>query len=318
MLILRLFSVVCVLISVLLLGVALICLGDPHFAKGYLADIFSAPLFYATLGVFVIFLLLRRRISAIITLAAAGVLGLSLLSQFMPPHPAITPDAKPVRVMFANLWVRNYTPERLMAWVEAEDPDIVAIIEVTQRSRDRLGKPLAKKYPYAVIRYETLIYSRYPITDGGLKWMGYSLTTARIKGPDGPLDLAVTHLTRPWPFNSPKDQPAQFNRLGNDLSKYDLSRTIVVGDFNTTPSAALMRDFSTKLDLTPAAAPVGTWPAALPSPLRVGIDNVLAGSSLSLKRRKVGPYYGSDHLPVVVDVYPAAKVATPAVEKPKL
>ncbi|MDC7683859.1 endonuclease/exonuclease/phosphatase family protein [Asticcacaulis sp. BYS171W] len=293
------------LLSLALLGLAGLCLIDPHFAKGYLIDIFSAPIFFGALIAAFIFMQVRKRLPALISVIATIVLGLSLGPQVFPAQPSPAKDAQPVRMIFANLWIKNQTPARLLDWVEAENPDIVAVVEAGPLANATLAASLEKRYPHVVRRYDTLIFSRYPLSKGRPRPVGYSLITTEVSAPSGKFTLAVAHLTRPWPFTAPDDQPAQFNRLAADLKDETPEDIVLVGDFNTTPSASAMRDFSHEVGLTPAAAPVGTWPAVLPGMFRVGIDNILAGKKLSLQHRKAGPYYGSDHRPVRVDIYPS-------------
>jgi endonuclease/exonuclease/phosphatase (EEP) superfamily protein YafD len=79
---------------------------------------------------------------------------------------------------------------------------------------------------------------------------------------------------------------------------------VLTGDFNTTPSAAQLRDFAKDLDLHAAPAVTGTWRADLPGLMRVTIDNILASQDLNLSHREVGPDNGSDHRPVYVEISP--------------
>jgi len=178
----------------------------------------------------------------------------------------------------------------------------VTLVEVAPAQRKAMIKALKADYPYMAVRYDMIVASRWPITNPKPREAGFALMTLTVKAPEGPINLAVTHLTRPWPFTDPRAQPRQFDRLADALAPLPDGRIVLVGDFNTTPSAALMRDFAGKLDLHTVPALRGTWESALPSIGRVTIDNVLASGDLHLSGRETGPANGSDHSPVYVEI----------------
>jgi len=289
---------------------AVVCLLNPHNEKAYLIDIFTAPILcvcvFTTLGL----ALLRQRTAALCAGFAALLLGLSFWPQAFPPSRPHAPEAKPVRLLFANLWIQNPTPQRLLVWITREDPDIIALVEAGPQAQKALIKPLLAHYPYMARRYDTYIFSRYRLSKVRPRPAGYSLMTAEVAAPGGPFTLALAHLTRPWPFTVATDQPEQFARMALDLEDEHPERLIIAGDFNTTPSASGLRDFARHLELSAAPAPSGTWPAQLPGIVRIGIDNVLSGRDLYLRNRVVGPAYGSDHRPVRVDIYPVQDTLT--------
>lgn len=305
MLVLRLFSFLAFILSLALLGMGAVCLLDPHSARGYLIDIFTAPLLSVALAAAFVLIQLRQRASALISLMAAGLLGVSFWPQISPPNAQTNTEVAPVRLIFANLYVKNESPQRLLDWVRTENPDVVAIVEAGPLAEATLAAKLRQTYPHVARRYDTFVFSRYPLTRPRARPIGYSLLTVEVAAPAGAFHLAVAHLTRPWPFSAPGDQPRQLERLSADLRDEQPERTVLVGDFNTTPSASGLKDFSRNLGVFAAPAGVGTWPAVLPAPLRIGIDNAFAGQALSLRNRKAGPYYGSDHRPIRVDIYPA-------------
>ncbi|MFT3996716.1 MAG: endonuclease/exonuclease/phosphatase family protein [Asticcacaulis sp.] len=307
----RFLFVVGLIPGIALCLIALTCLLNPTGPRGYLLDIFSGPLLSIAVIATLLLALLRQRMAALLSLMAVLGLGLSLWSQFFPSAPPEVRTPAPVRLVFANLWVQNPTPERLLTWIDAQNPDLVAVIESGSKAQSSLIPTLEARYPYVARRFDTYIFSRYRLSRIRPRPIGYSLLTAKVHAPGGVFTLAVAHLTRPWPFADPKDQTAQLERLANDLGRIPETqhpeRIVLTGDFNTTPSASGLKSLSRHLSLSPAPAITGTWPAQLPGPLRIGIDNVLAGPALSLHDRKVGPYYGSDHRPVRVDIYNAAE-----------
>lgn len=289
-------------VAVVMVAVAVLCLANPHRAAFYLIDIFSVPLFTSFVAVTAVLGLLRQKWSGGFAVMACLLMGIALWPQMSPIQAAPAHEAKPVRLVFANLLIRNMEPERLLPWVEEQDADIVAVIEANGRAKSVLIEGLRKTRPHIATRYDMVVASRYP-----LRWIrprpaGFALMTVDVDAPGRTFTLAVAHLTRPWPFSDPQDQPRQFARMSRSLGREMRQDFVLVGDFNTTPSASAMRDFMNDTGLHNAAGVRGTWPSFLPSLLRVSIDNALASPDLVLSHRQVGGFTGSDHRPVSVDI----------------
>jgi len=299
-----LLSWLCVAVSAAFAVAGVICLCNPHRALLYLLDIFTLPVLTGAV-LWLAFILAVRQFRA----AAVAGLAVLILASAMGPQvfPAQKPaaDTPPVRLVFANLLIRNRQPERILPWIAAERPDVVAAVEANPWARQKLMDALRRERPYVVTRYDMVVASRWPITDPLPRGQGFALITMTIKVPGGDLKLAVAHLTRPWPFKDPEDQPRQFARLEAALAPLARDHFVLVGDFNTPPCAAQLHDFARHMDLHTAPALWGTWRTNLPGPLRVTIDNAMASPDLNLSRRRVGGFDGSDHRPIAVDIRPA-------------
>ncbi len=301
------FSAVCTALGALAVALGFICVANPHRPLFYLIDIFTLPILSVTAVLTALFMLVRQPRAAALGTLATVLLIIAMAPQVFPKQAPADANAKPVKLLWANMFVRNATQEKLLPWVAAKNPDIVALVEVAPAQRKDMIDKLKIDYPYMAVRYDMIVASRYPIANAKPRPAGFALVTLTVKTPQGPLNLAVTHLTRPWPFTQPKDQPRQFARLADALMPLPDGRMVLVGDFNTTPSAALLHDFTGKLDLHTVPALNGTWESALPSIGRVTIDNVLATRDLNLSRRETGPANGSDHSPVYVEIRTAAR-----------
>ncbi|MGA9658219.1 MAG: endonuclease/exonuclease/phosphatase family protein, partial [Asticcacaulis sp.] len=294
------FSGLCLIAALAALSAAVICLLNPHRAELYLLDIFSIPLTSAVLAMTILLILLRQKWPAIVSVMASLVFLISVWPQAMPSQAPPDPSAPAVRAMFANLLIRNMTPENLLPWVAAQKPDVIALVEVNNFVNQTLLDGLRPTYPYQFVRYDMVVASRYPLLKPERHPAGFALLTATIKAPSGDIRLAVAHLTRPWPFSA--DQPTQMARLSQALRTQANTRFILVGDFNTAPSAVLINDLKRALNLHSAGAYNGTWPSFLPGFGRVTIDNAFASQDINLSRRRTGPFNGSDHRPIVVDI----------------
>lgn len=301
----RSIDIVCGALSLALAGLAIVCLINPHRAQLYLADIFTLPALTATFGLAIVLWAARLPIARWAATAAAALFVMAIWPQAFPKQAAADPTQKPVRVVFGNMLIRNDHPEKIVPWLDKENPDVIAMVEVNPRAREAMMATLQSTRPYVVTRYDMVVASRWPIADVRRGGVGFALINLTIKAPGGDFDLAVAHLTRPWPYSSPADQPRQFARLSNAVKPVSGKRFVLVGDFNTPPCASGLRDFMRPLALHAAPAFFGTWPSPAPGLLRINIDNAMASPDLIFRRRQTGPFDGSDHRPIVVDVYPA-------------
>lgn len=292
-------------LSLIWVGIALICLINSPSPKLYIIDIFTLPLITACAIWLVMMIIGRQWPASLITATALVMLLWAHAGQAFPPRAKPAANAQPVTVMFHNMWYQNPTPEKVRDTILAEKPDIVALIEVNPAGVKALVPALNKAYPYRDVHYDRLILSRFPLRNVAYA-KKLNSTHARVLTPDGHIELFVVHLTRPWPFKR-GSQLMQLERLQTFMTPYNRENALLLGDFNSTPTAGLLRNYARDNDLTPAPAPIGTWPRNLPGFLRLGIDNGFVGTDLRFDKRRVGEYTGSDHLPVHFTVSRAQK-----------
>lgn len=258
--------------------------------------------------------LTSRRWGAALLAASAAVLVFGLRPQLFPESPPPAGDARAVRVYFANVWAKNDRMSTLKASIQEADADVVALVEVTE-DHQRMLPVLLEDYPYLVsgrpgTRYagapRVLVASRVPVRAIGRERAdGLSALEVLVRAPGTPFRLMVVHTTRPWPFDRPDAQARQLERVKARLFNGGPERTLLVGDFNATPSTAVLERFAAQTRMRPAPAVVGTWPSAAPAPFRIGIDNAFVGRELTITSRRLGAPNGSDHKPLVLTVAPA-------------
>lgn len=299
-----LFSGLCIAVAAIPIALGLICLANPHRPLFYLIDIFSVPILSGAVLLAGLFLMIRQPRAAMVSGFGAALLLAAVVPQAWPSHAPADDKAEPVRLIWSNRFMRNTEPEKLLDWVAEKDPDIVVLAEVTPGKRETVIGGLRKTLPHIVERYDMIIASRWPLSRMRAPDDRFALVSVSVKTPAGPIRLAATHLTRPWPFQPPDYQPRHFDKLDRNLGNTQ-ERLVLVGDFNTTPSAALISNFAKDQSLKPAPGLLGTWPSSLPAFARVSIDNVLATPDLNLSNRQTGPGLGSDHNPVYVEIRPA-------------
>ena len=110
------------------------------------------------------------------------------------------------------------------------------------------------------------------------------------------------------------------HRKGKDAMNIELSALavevggtggsrIVAGDLNCTDGSPFFADFLRETHLRDSRQGFGregSWPSWLPSPLRIAIDHAFVSDDLAVVARRLGPKIGSDHLPLIFELAPAA------------
>lgn len=277
---------------------------------------FAAPALVVALLALAAAALLRRPGLASGFAVMALALGAALAPGWRGHPPA---GGEPLaRVYVANLWARNEEVERMAASVADADAEVVVLIELGDAAAARLDEILAG-YPHRVATpridrpsgaARSVVASRWPLEARDREVAdGLSVVTAEVRLPDGSrLRVLGAHLTRPWPFQWEHAQARQAERLAARVGAGP-ERTVVVGDFNAVRLGRPVRRLTGEAGLRLAPAAWGTWPAALPAPLRITIDQALVSPDLVVVRRTLGRPTGSDHRPVIVEVAPAAEAA---------
>lgn len=256
----------------------------------------------------------RRGAAAVLALVCAG-LCLAVWPQVSTGSPG-RPQGVPLRIYFNNIWTDNVDGAAVARSIVSSDADVVALVQVTDKNRAFVERALAR-YPYRVWAQRvtngvgrTLVASRFPLSGDEPncpKWElppGFEMV---VQAPT-PVRLIVVHLPRPWPFLL--DQVEEYGRLARQVNVGGAAdQTVVVGDFNATLSSTVQRRLARDTGLRPLPAVLGDWPTWLPAPFRLAIENAFAGDGLSLRGRRLAPLSGSDHQPLVFEVFHAAAAA---------
>ena len=290
------------------LGVGLAALsGVGHRWLDILAQ-FTAPALAATAVVTVLLALIRSKAAALQGLLACAVLLVAVGPQWFPGGPRPAAGAPLVRLYSANLWARNTDVDSMVASIRAADADVVVLIELGDAPAERLEELLAG-YPHRVTTpridrpsgpARSVVASRLPLTAIPDRPDGLHAVGATVRSPIGPIHLLGVHLTRPWPFQEQWGQISQTMALEAIVESLD-GPVVAAGDFNSVSTTRIGRQVRGDLGLHPAPGFPGTWPAFLPAPLGMTIDQVWATPDLAFVSRRLGAANGSDHRPVVTE-----------------
>lgn len=224
-----------------------------------------------------------------------------------PLLPAGTAAAETFSFASANVHFDNADPRPLLAWVEAEQPDALVILEVSPRYAEALatmrGYPhrhvLAADSPFGIA-----LYARHPLVQvkSSTDADGLSHIEAQMAWQGRQVNLLAVHPMPPISIHFHAERNAKMTRWARAAGASRLP-TLVAGDFNATPWSIAFNELH-HLGLHRATGLAPTWPAALQGLSGIPIDHVLASRHWRLVTSGRGPAVGSDHLPVIARLAP--------------
>jgi endonuclease/exonuclease/phosphatase (EEP) superfamily protein YafD len=224
-----------------------------------------------------------------------------------PALPAAPPgDGLPrLSVASANVHVDNRDTQALAAWLAAERPHVVVLLEVSPAFAEGLrtltGYPYRKLVP-ADTPFGLAVLSRQPLSnvqvlqdaegmphiEVDLHWQG-----RRVR-------LAALHLMPPL--------SAHYHGARNDklrsvaAAAHDSGQpALLVGDLNATPWSSAFTGLQSQ-GFRRAGGLRPTWPAGGGGWAGIPIDHVTGTAQWTVASSRLGPDVGSDHLPVVVQL----------------
>ena len=278
-----------------------------------------APMLLALSLVPAIYGLVFERRGARLLLAGVSTIAIVAVGALMAPEylrPASPPagDEVPgqIKLIQFNAWGRNRREVETVAWLRAQDPDLLVVEEASviapalKRAFDGYyvscgdcsvmilskAKPLANDVPVPPVAD----HARPPIAG------------ATFRDAHGEFSVFGTHYT--WPIYGGWQQ-AQGRVIAGLLDRFPKDRLILSGDFNSTPWSFSRRREDGMFGLERRTRALFTWPAdrgpagmGLPFAL-LPIDHVYAGPGWRTVRVERGPLLGSDHYPVIVILAPS-------------
>lgn len=293
----------------------------------WLADMvtfFQPQLALGMLVLALLTLLMRRWIAtlALLAILAYAALPLVLTANPMAPASESKTGAPPtLRIMSANLLFDNPTPEHFSEAVAALSPDILVLQEARHDWPEALRS--LPGYPHLVgtnlYRWNSnAVLSRYPLrgrllgdpAQGERIGGGPALRVeVDLPGRAAPLVLYAIHAPTPRTLAGWQGRSAYLEQVAQMIAAEPAGTEIVLaGDWNTpvwSPAYARMLQAS-GLEATERSA----WPEATRLFWRAGgvtlvgspVDHIAVSPGIAVTDHFLGPYFGSDHLPVMVDL----------------
>ena len=283
--------VACAFVGLLAPGASRV-LGDS--ALGWLADM-AAHWVWLWLPVGIIGLLLARwRWLMRLTLGAAMLV---LPWAWLPAAMAQSNEAPHLRVVSANVYLRNTDPSPLLAWADPSNTDLIVVHELRAAYAQKLAAATQWPHQHLMPREGASgigLLSRWPLRDvrevigaGGMPQLH-----ALVDTPQGTIEVIAIHPKPPLDLTRHRTR----NQTLATLRPSGDAPALVVGDFNATPwsnaAPLLVQGGWRWFGGVQPTWPHGAW--------GIPIDAVWGHGSWAVTEHEVGPPIGSDHRPLRV------------------
>lgn len=209
-----------------------------------------------------------------------------------------------MRLLTFNVLASNEQRKSVVDYVLQVDADIVCLIEVNQAWRGDL-EPLYRKYPHHADglgygNFSVACFTRLPLKD--FKILDVPTLVVHLEHDGKPLTFIGAHPPRPFGEGNSRERMRHIHELAT-LLKPISGEVILACDLNSTPWCQGMRILQNESGLAFHSGPpvwMPTW--GRDGPMMIPIDHVLLKGGLMVQKREVGPYLGSDHRPVLVEI----------------
>jgi endonuclease/exonuclease/phosphatase (EEP) superfamily protein YafD len=272
-------------------------------------------------------------------LLAGPLLGLAVF-QITPLVPLYRPSSigpdptrpERLRILSVNVLETNANYAAVAALIRRERPDIVGLIEMTPEWMAGLAAtgvdrdyPYRQDWPFGGMGMSLWVRGDRPRPELLAGATGFS--PAMVARLDWAGQRRTVWLVHPMnPFYAGAGSLTEIDALGRAIARErgraehvaSSDSTIVFGDLNRTdgsPHFGRFLDQARLRDTRLGFGPQPSWPAWLH--YRIAIDHAFVSDDLAVTDRRLGPRVGSDHLPLIVELAPAAtKLAAHAAQAP--
>lgn len=237
------------------------------------------------------------------------------------PKPVVPENGQKLTMLLSNVFVKSANTKGVVEMIKQYDADIVTLQEVWEHWPENLKQTdLKLAYPYQAFDPErgNLILSKLPIlssylltgkknTEDLFARQRMSVLELTVQLPDGKtVELLNMHPPVPvFGFAPVTQRYMEFvNASASNYLNKNNTPLIVYGDFNSSVFSHYYQSLLRHSGLHSARDGFGlkpTWPSVFP-PFWIGIDHVLLSHHFKVKEFKTGPFIGSDHLPVYVEL----------------
>lgn len=244
--------------------------------------------------------------SGAIALLGAVVNGVVILPLFLGEGETLAAE-DPLRVMSFNILSSNEQFGEVVGYIREISPDIVFLHEASRPWEMALeGADLP--YELTRSRSQDLIFGTLVLSRPGDPVISYGFTEGGARAVevvhDGVAVLGI-HPLAPTTARRSALRNAQIGFAG-EWSVQQVGPHVVVGDFNSTPWTYPFRRLIDDTDLVNSQEGFGiqpTFPADNNFVIRVPIDHLLHSPELVVADRRLGPRLGSDHFPLIVELW---------------
>jgi endonuclease/exonuclease/phosphatase (EEP) superfamily protein YafD len=270
---------------------------------------FKAQYFVSAILLLVVFVIYRRRNLAVLMLVLALINAWFVVPWYLP---AEQPQAngESITLLQANVLLSNRETAALLAQIDAVQPDIVILQEMSPPWLQAM-RGLVDRYPYSVAEAQESafgigMFSKFPLESARIVYAPPNdlpeIRALLVVG-EHKIRFVSAHPMPPIGVASIEARNQQLAALGKEVGEMQGS-IVLVGDLNITMWAPTYLMFEESTGLRNARKGFGlvpTFPVFLPI-AGIPIDHVLVSNDIAVTEFRTGAKTGSDHYPVVVSL----------------
>lgn len=213
-------------------------------------------------------------------------------------------------VLFANVYTANTQYQDLKKTISNYKPDLIGLVEINREWIRELN--LSGEYPYhfEIPREDNFgiaIYSKYPFNEEAQSNFGEDIAPAIfsvVRLPNNKnLNITVLHCMPPLSQDALYHNRLLLRRVASKV-RFTEDPTIIMGDLNATPYSSYYKRIVNWANLRNAfwgAGLIRTWNVWNPL-IRLQLDHIFIKGSINVKKSQVLDAFGSDHLPLYVEL----------------
>ncbi len=234
-----------------------------------------------------------------------------IVSWYVPKAPVVSTQRR-LKLVQYNVFYLNSNYRGLMDFLREEQPDIVALQEVTAEWANGLA-PLSAQFAEQRVVPETrgsgiAVFSRIKFEQAETLVLSSDQRPnllVKFLWEGRPVSLLTTHPQNPFGRHRFEWRNEHLGQIGTLLNSLPAPK-ILIGDLNITMWSPYYQKLVTDAQLTNTRAGYGllpTWNARLRLPfLMIPIDHCLVSRDIEVAAIRTGRKLGSDHLPLIVEL----------------
>lgn len=219
--------------------------------------------------------------------------------------------AQQKKVMSVNAYKDNRAPKQLAIAIHEANPDLLLIMEMTGKVAQALS-PVLERYTYSLetpVRdgFKISLFSKNPLDKEKITYHGPGntpLLQARTHIEGRKNQVFSAHPKPPLSAQWCNERAAYFFEVERTINENNDLPIIMLGDFNSVPWESHFKGFLDSTQLKSTIEGYGyhtTWPAFFPL-LGIPMDHILISKDKKYNDLHVGPYVGSDHYPISLNL----------------